>query len=120
MNELVKNKKHETEPFSFSDKIPFIRSLILNTVNNEILEKVYLFGSYAYGQPDKDSDIDICVVVNNGQERFRIAGDISSVLHDNKITPLDILVFRHDDFYNAKNPQGIQRTIMEKGRLLYG
>lgn len=28
------------------------------------LENVYLFGSYAYGKPRKDSDIDVAVVVD--------------------------------------------------------
>jgi predicted nucleotidyltransferase len=112
-------KKYKVDNLPFADKIPFIRSLILNTINNEIIEKIYLFGSYAYGQPSKKSDIDICIVVNNNQKRFRISGEINSILHDYNIVPADILVFRNMDFYYSNNEQGIQNTIMQKGIILY-
>lgn len=32
-------------------------------------EKIILFGSHAWGNPDKDSDIDICVVVKESADR---------------------------------------------------
>jgi hypothetical protein len=52
-------------PPPFADKIPFIRSLILNSVKPGTIKKIYLFGSYAYGRPTQKSDIDICVVIRN-------------------------------------------------------
>jgi len=47
----------------FDDKIPYIRQLVLESIDNTIINKIYLFGSYAYGNPNEDSDIDLCVVV---------------------------------------------------------
>lgn len=32
----------------------------------DFIEEAWLFGSYAYGQPTKESDLDLCVVVKNG------------------------------------------------------
>ncbi|MEG1637684.1 MAG: nucleotidyltransferase domain-containing protein, partial [Cellulosilyticaceae bacterium] len=31
--------------------------------------KIYLFGSYAYGTPNEDSDIDLCVVTDDTEIR---------------------------------------------------
>lgn len=32
-------------------------------------EKIYLFGSYAWGTPNEDSDLDLLVVVNESNEK---------------------------------------------------
>jgi hypothetical protein len=113
-------RKYSEESLPFADKIPLIRSLILNVVDNKILEKIYIFGSYAYGQPDEKSDIDICVVINNDQDWIKVGTDINCIFCDHKIIPSDVLVLKHDEFYDIRNPQGIQCTIMEEGKLLYG
>lgn len=34
-------------------------------------EQVILFGSYAWGQPTKDSDVDLCLVYNDLKENAR-------------------------------------------------
>ena len=44
-------RKYATPPFA--DKIPFIRSLILDSVKPGTIKKIYLFGSYAYGNRQK-------------------------------------------------------------------
>jgi len=31
--------------------------------------EIYLFGSYAWGQPDKDSDLDLVVVIDQSNEK---------------------------------------------------
>ena len=41
-------------------------------------------------------------------------------LYDNDIIPADILVYKEKQFYNIKNPNGIENTILTKGKLLYG
>jgi len=36
-------------------------------------KKIYLFGSYAYGQPDKGSDIDLCIITDdNGKRKIEV------------------------------------------------
>ena len=39
-------------------------SEIINILKQYGIEKIILFGSYAYGTPDKDSDIDLLVIKN--------------------------------------------------------
>jgi predicted nucleotidyltransferase len=103
----------------FADKIPFIRSLILDSVKQGTIKKIYLVGSYAYGRPTKKSDIDLCVIIGNNLDRsheyLKIARNL--FLHD--IIPADVLVYNEKIFYDYKNPNGIENTIITKGKILY-
>ncbi len=44
---------------------PFIKSEIVKRLKPLNPEKIILFGSYAYGTPNKDSDLDLYVVTND-------------------------------------------------------
>ena len=104
----------------FADKIPLIRSLILDSVKPGTIKKIYLFGSYAYGRPTKKSDIDLCVIIRNNLNRSDISKKIAIILFDNNIIPVDLMVYREKIFYDITNPNGIENTIINKGILLYG
>ena len=104
----------------FADKIPFIRSLILGSVKPGVIKKIYLFGSYAYGKPTEDSDIDLCVVINNRFDRLKASVKIQLSLSDNDIYPLDLLVYKENQFNNITNPNGVKNTILTEGKVLYG
>ena len=112
-------KKRAAPPFA--DKIPFIRSLILDSVKPGTIKKIYLFGSYAYGKPTKKSDIDLCVIIGNRLVRSRtdINLKIALSLFDNKIIPADVLVYTEKQFNDITNPNGIKNTIRTKGNILY-
>jgi len=60
----------KSNPPLYKDKIDLIRSIIVDSVDKNILKKVYLFGSYAYGKPNGKSNIDICVVIDDCVERI--------------------------------------------------
>ena len=110
-------KKRAAPPFT--DKIPFIRSLILDSVKPGTIKKIYLFGSYAYGKPTKKSDIDLCVVIRNNLDRSSTYLKIARNLFLNNIIPAEVLVYNEEIFYNVKNPNGIENTILTKGKVLY-
>jgi len=101
-------------------KIDIIRSLILKSVNKDILKKIYLFGSYAYGNPTEKSDVDICVIIKNNINRKDVFMDISLNLLKNKIIEFDLLVYREEIFYSVRNVDSVENTIIRKGKLLYG
>ena len=77
------------------------------------IEKIILFGSYAYGTPNKDSDIDLLVIKNipeNETRDFRIKLKKALWLKLGKLNySFDILV---------DNEQRIQKRI-EMGDLFY-
>jgi len=110
-------KKRASPPFA--DKIPFIRSLILDSVEPGTIKKIYLFGSYAYGKPTKRSDIDICVIIGNNLDRSGTYLKIARNLFLNDIISAEVLVYNEEIFYNVKNPNGIENTILTKGKVLY-
>jgi len=53
-----------------------INELTHRIINNFKPEKIILFGSYAYGNPSEDSDVDLLVLLNFKGQGFRKALEI--------------------------------------------
>jgi len=117
---LYQHGDYKEKGAPFADKIDFIKTLILDSVNKEVIKKVYLFGSYAYGKPNEDSDIDLCVVIGNEYKRTDIYFNIALNLSNNDIRPCDLLVYNEKYFVGAESGRGIENVIMNNGVLLYG
>lgn len=105
---------------ALSKKISFICSLILDSVEPGIIKKIYLFGSYAYGRPNKKSDIDICIIISDNQDDVKTYMRIAHNLYDNDIIPADILLYKENEFINFSKTDGIENLIFTKGKILYG
>jgi len=103
-----------------SEKIPFICSLILNSVEPGIIKKIYLFGSYAYGKPNKKSDVDLCIIINDNQDDMKTYMKIAHILYDNDIIPADILLYKENEFITFSKTDGIENMIFSKGKIIYG
>jgi predicted nucleotidyltransferase len=101
----------------FAEKLSNIKESVLKYVPARY---IYLFGSYAYGNPTEESDIDIYVVtpdnINNFSEIYtKIIGDLG----DKKIYFIDLLLGRETVFNTRKENNIFEKTISKKGRLLY-
>jgi predicted nucleotidyltransferase len=84
-------------------------------------ERIYLFGSRAWGEPAEDSDYDFMVVVGESDEtplhRAHRARKVLRGMHFAK----DILVKTRAEFDRyAKVHASLECQILEQGRLLYG
>ena len=103
-------------------ELEIIKEGILQTVPGT--EAIYLFGSYAYGTPHEDSDLDIYVVVPDDVPKnpIEVSGDIYYDLYCNRglNKPTDIMVGKSSVFSRRKSSPTLQRTIAQKGVLLYG
>jgi predicted nucleotidyltransferase len=112
--------KKTTAPFA--SKIPFITSLLLGSVDQGVVKKIYLFGSYDHGDPGEDSDLDLCVIINNRRNDIKAYLKMALALFDHKIMPVDLLVYKERNFLNGikKNDQGIESVINSHGKTLYG
>ena len=104
-----------------SNDIVHIKAAILGSVTGDIIKKIILFGSYAYGKPNKNSDIDLCVIVADQKNSRDAYLNIALALFNHKITLTDLLVYREKDFASGiqKNGRGIESVINSSGKVLY-
>ena len=100
---------------------------IVNMIKDRILaiapetEAIYLFGSYAYGTPREDSDLDICVIVpDDTADLLGLRGKIRSGLYRKVSMPLDLIIKKSKDFKKRKAGVTLDRDIAENGVLIYG
>ena len=82
-------------------------------------EKIILFGSYAYGKPTMDSDIDLMIVMDTDEKPHKRAVLIRMALKDIGI-PKDIIVKTPQEFERFKDIVGtVIYPVAHKGKLLY-
>lgn len=84
-------------------------------------EKIYLFGSYAYGEPHKDSDLDFYVVLPDDSNLRPIEAmrKIHRTLSDVKRTmPVDVLAARSSRFAKMSALPTMERRIVREGVVL--
>lgn len=81
---------------------------------------IYLYGSYAYGQPTDESDIDLLVVVDNKQQdTIKMTTRAYIALQGLKL-PVEINVVTMDTFEECKHWfVSVEKEATEKGKLLY-
>lgn len=82
-------------------------------------EKIILFGSYAWGTPTADSDIDLFVIKNTDKSTREVARDIGSELWE-RTTPIDIIVYTPEKVEKwLKIGDFFINDIITKGKVLY-
>ncbi len=81
-------------------------------------ERIILFGSYAYGNPTPDSDVDILVVLPfEGKNLYK---SLEILNRANPDFPIDLLARRPDDTerrYREGDP--LIREALDRGKVLY-
>jgi predicted nucleotidyltransferase len=89
------------------------------------VEEIYLFGSYAYGTPHKDSDLDLYVVLKDDYTSPESDAycAIQMAIRKNKARkrPMDILIDTKSRFlYHADSISLIEKTVAREGIKIYG
>ena len=81
---------------------------------------IYLFGSFAWGEPTEDSDLDIMMIVGDDTEiDFAFIRKVRRSLSGLDISK-DILVNTKAKFYmRAEHPSSLQHKILKEGKILY-
>lgn len=96
-----------------------IDSLVQNIVEAVHPLKIILFGSYARGKTNPDSDIDVLVVMPEGVHCRRTAQLLYRQIRGLGV-PFDILVATPRDLEKHKDNIGlIYRTVIQEGREIY-
>lgn len=85
-------------------------------------QKIFLFGSYAYGNPQSQSDLDLCIITNLGNKRkIELIRDIRKEIRNHFQLPLDILVYEDNEFQQrATLPNTLEHKILKQGILING
>ncbi len=98
---------------------------LIQEIKNRIIrgvhpEMIILFGSYAYGNPTKDSDLDLLVILLTKEPMHKRGLQIRKLLRDIRI-PKDILVYTPQEVEKWKNASAAFVTsIIRKGKVIYG
>ncbi len=80
--------------------------------------QVILFGSYGYGQPTADSDVDLLVVLSFEGKSAKKSWEI--LRQTNPSFPVDLLIRTPEQIQNRlKLDDGFMREIIENGQVLY-
>lgn len=95
-----------------------IKKITDQIVKNYKPEKIILFGSFAYGKPKSNSDIDLLIIKKTNKKKVeRIKELLMKVESD---LPLEPLVYNPAE-YRKRLDLGdfFFRTIFKKGKILY-
>ncbi len=80
-------------------------------------DRIILFGSYAYGEPNEHSDVDILVVMPAKNERSQAVRIRLGVDHP---FPVDIIVRTPENLrWRVEEGDWFLREVVGKGRVLY-
>jgi len=105
----------------------FKRDIVKTIKNNFNVKDIILFGSYAYGTPNENSDLDLLVILNekgylkDWMERIDLKVGIKKALKGiNRKFPIELLLYTDDEwnklltlnscFYDEINEKGIRLT----------
>jgi predicted nucleotidyltransferase len=101
-----------------------IETTKINEIVNRIAirfnpDKIILFGSYASGNPNNDSDLDLLIIKDTNLPRHRRSFDIQKSLIGSMI-PLDILVYTTKEFEQGKKEKSsFLFSAIKTSKILY-
>ncbi len=97
---------------------PLIRKFARQVAKKFNPQKIILFGSYAYGKPTEDSDVDILVIISFKGRNPEKATEIWMATKPR--FPIDIMVRKPAEIRKRlKMGDFFLREITEKGEILY-
>jgi len=85
------------------------------------IRQVIIFGSFAYGSPRDDSDLDLCFIADDSRSELDLIRAYREELAGRIGRPMDVLVYTPEKFaWRADSISTIEKTIKSKGITIYG
>lgn len=102
------------------DRDPVLAEVVSRLVSAFHPERIYLFGSKARGDADRDSDYDLMLILPSlNERRYRLSQQAYRVLRGVR-TGVDVLVWSKEDFDSRLHlAASLPATIAREGTLLY-
>ena len=79
-----------------------IEEIISKIIRNYDPDKIILFGSYAKGTANEDSDLDLIIVKNTDKPKHKRGKEVRKFLLGSLI-PMDLKVYTPDEFENERS-----------------
>ena len=96
-----------------------ISNIVYRIVSSVSPDKIYLFGSYATGQANENSDIDLLVIKDTVEPRYKRSIEIQRLLIGSKI-PADIVVYTNAEFEKERFIQfSFINSAIQGAQLMY-
>ena len=98
-----------------------IKPLIVEKLKHLNPKKIILFGSYAYGKPTQESDLDILVVEDSFENKLQEKRKIREALQSIKV-PKDILLVNNEYYESHSDKNWINTALYDarhKGIVIY-
>ncbi len=113
-------KGSETVPLGLKVSVgKSLRPAIQKIVRELAPQKIVLFGSYAYGNPNPHSDVDLLVIMESDQPHKERSWAVSRLLLPRPF-PLDILVKTPEEVREAlESGDFFLKEILTRGVVLY-
>ena len=101
----------------YEQKIPELREKIVKELDPE---KIILFGSYAWGTPNDDSDVDLFIVKSSYISRRERQTELRKKLFGSDI-PMDLLVYTPEEINESINKTCnlFIEDIVRNGKIIY-
>ncbi|GHV88575.1 hypothetical protein AGMMS50267_09350 [Spirochaetia bacterium] len=101
----------------------YLEAVTKAIVENVPVEEIYLFGSFAYGTPDDDSDIDLYLVFKDdmNMREYEAIATARKVMFGMQNRSIDLLGQKKQQFlYRSTGFATIEKDVSQKGVKLYG
>jgi predicted nucleotidyltransferase len=96
-----------------------IDEIVGRIANHYSPDKIILFGSYAHGIPDENSDIDLLIIKDSDKSRPERGIEVRKLL-SGAMVPMDILVYTNQEIKeSANNKYSFVYQALTKGKTLY-
>lgn len=104
------------------DRKIMIKKMVEKLIKEYQPRKIILFGSYAYGKPEKDSDIDLLIIKNTDKRPIDRWVEVKKLLREtSKTLPVSPLVYTEKEIEERMAIKDFFiQEILEKGEVLYG
>lgn len=118
----AKHERAMNSPQTATNRISHeqLDKIVLRLVDALSPRRIILFGSHLYGQPTRDSDVDVMILVgDDGSDRFEFSRRGYAALRG---SPLPVeLHFRTVSAFDrrATVPASLEHEILQKGRVVY-
>ena len=98
-----------------------LTTVIQAIASNTKIETIFLFGSWAYGDPKENSDLDIYLVIpDNDVDLFDLNADIRFALYKKLSLPLDLIIAKKSVFERRSKALTLESIIAKQGVRIYG